>query len=220
MHGIKLRDHWEMAQYLWKHKKAVYANGRRLSVSRWRLIWHDAHKLVPSVWMAYVRYFHTDNAEFCPQCDWPKKWPANAVEGWEWPACTNPECVAFQQPMASGNWHSPPAVQLAFDRAWRAHQQRPHHWQAHILIRDTGDLIALEMPDADVREMVADWAGASAAAPNGNLEEWWRGNRYKMYLHDATRALVERYLQQLGVNTDSATLAPSGSVAAQVFRAG
>lgn len=84
----------------------------------------------------------------------------------------------------------------AFNSAWLHHQHYgPHHWQHWVLREDSGNTIALEMPEKFVREMVADWAGAGRAI-TGKIEigTWYSNNREKMVLHPNTRQLVEIYL--------------------------
>ena len=80
-----------------------------------------------------------------------------------------------------------------FNRAWLHHQHYgPHHWQHWILREDSGNVIAIEMPEEFVREMVADWAGAGRAiAGKIDICNWYDKNREKMLLHPNTRQLVE-----------------------------
>lgn len=101
----------------------------------------------------------------------------------------------------------PPAVVLAFDRAWLAHIHRNRHHPAHWVLRnDTDGVTLLEMPERYVREMVADWLGAGMAikghgwdrAP-AECRSWWEANKDRSgyAMHPATRALVERLLSLL-----------------------
>ena len=208
---ISVAEHLTLAQHrarlscLWAHKVHVYRAGRKLGLGRWRLAVHDLGKLRPSTWMAYARYFELGNVEHCQLCDEPKRLRPNAIEGWEWPACTNQDCAAFDQPMAAGNWHPPIDRKRAFDLAWKRHQQARHHWQAWVVIHDNGNVLALPMDDLSCREMVADWAGASAANPYGDLQRWWLHNRNLMLLHPDTRVKVAEHLRTLGVEPSPAT---------------
>lgn len=104
-----------------------------------------------------------------------------------------------------GNWKKhheegkppPPEVKDDFDRAWLLHQNRnPHHWNYWLLRKDGGAVVAMEMPDIYVREMVADWTGAGRAI-TGKVEvvDWYQKNREKMTLHPRTQALVEHLLK-------------------------
>jgi hypothetical protein len=55
-------------------------------------------------------------------------------------------------------------AERAFNAAWLRHQHRnPHHHQHWRLRMDDGDTQLLPMPDALVREMLADWRGAGRA---------------------------------------------------------
>lgn len=45
-----------------------------------------------------------------------------------------------------------------FDRAWLYHQSRNrHHYQYWILIRDSGEIVPLDMPLMSICEMLCDW---------------------------------------------------------------
>lgn len=85
---------------------------------------------------------------------------------------------------------------------WVHHQNRNrHHWE-YWIDRSTG--VPQPMPERFVREMVADWIGASRAY-NGRWPsfrnwaewEWYQGNKGRMKLHDATRILLETLRQDL-----------------------
>lgn len=87
----------------------------------------------------------------------------------------------------------------AFDRAWLHHiHANPHHHQHWVLRNDDGTTRALEIPDAVVRELCADWASAGKCI-TGKWEfmEWYSKNKDKMILHPNTRSKVEYYLQEL-----------------------
>jgi len=69
---------------------------------------------------------------------------------------------------------------LGFTMAWLHHQRQKHHWEAWIPITGHNrggykDLEPLPMPEKYVREMCADWLGASRAYEGKypeNLGEW------------------------------------------------
>ena len=96
-----------------------------------------------------------------------------------------------------------------FARCWLNHQNRnPHHWE--YWIPRTGhnrgsppypDNEPLPMPNWAVREMVADWLGASRAYDGRwpDVSDWgWFKNAYsKMRLHPTTVIMVEKVLQEL-----------------------
>jgi hypothetical protein len=92
-----------------------------------------------------------------------------------------------------------------FVLCWARHQNRhEHHWEYWIprtghnrCIPQFPDNTPLEMSDAAVKEMIADWLGAGRAYegkwPNGNGWLWWEHNKGKILprLHPVTVAKVE-----------------------------
>lgn len=94
---------------------------------------------------------------------------------------------------------------VGFARAWLYHQNRnPHHWEYWIVRTDhtngkSGVVDGcLKMPDVYVREMIADWMGASKAHTGSwDMTEWLEKNLPKVRLHPATRARVEEILFEL-----------------------
>lgn len=99
---------------------------------------------------------------------------------------------------------------LGFSYAWLHHQRRnPHHWEYWIPITGHnrggyGDLQPLPMPEWAVREMVADWMGASRAYegrwPTGPRSwDWFRVEWPKIAprMHPRTIERVEHTLTPL-----------------------
>lgn len=90
-------------------------------------------------------------------------------------------------------------TQAKFDKAWLKHIHRnPHHWQFYLLREDDGVVKSLEMPYADVLEMVADWRGAGKAQGLDSVRDWYKKNKDNMHLHPETRDDVERLLREAG----------------------
>lgn len=88
----------------------------------------------------------------------------------------------------------------AFNKAWLHHQHNnPHHWQYWLLREDDSkDLVAIEMPEKYVKEMICDWL--SFSIKSGDLQEihkWYKDNKSKQVLHEKTRELVEDYLKKI-----------------------
>ena len=92
-----------------------------------------------------------------------------------------------------------PEVKKAFDYAWLHHiHNNPHHWQHWVLINDDDGTYALEMPPEYVYEMIADWW--SFSWKSGNLYEifdWYADHSGKMILHENTRKLVDKTLDEI-----------------------
>lgn len=91
-----------------------------------------------------------------------------------------------------------------FAAAWLHHQNHnPHHWEYWITRSGhaAGDNNAgcLPMPETYIREMIADWMGASKAYTGSwRMEEWLSENLPKMRLHPDTRALLGVLLATYG----------------------
>jgi len=95
---------------------------------------------------------------------------------------------------------------LGFSYAWLHHQRcNKHHWEYWVPITGHNrggypDMKPLPMPDKYIREMVADWMGASRAYegkwPNQGWP-WWLKNRNKIlsHCHPETIKLLCRYLE-------------------------
>ncbi|MFC3833474.1 DUF5662 family protein [Deinococcus rufus] len=87
---------------------------------------------------------------------------------------------------------------LGFSFAWHHHQALgKHHWEYWVMVSGHGrggypDGAALPMPERYVREMVADWLGASKAYDGAfptSLSTWprWQANFDRITLHPQTR---------------------------------
>jgi hypothetical protein len=96
---------------------------------------------------------------------------------------------------------------LGFSYAWLHHQlNNAHHWEYWVMVSGHNrggypDGSPLPMPEKYVREMVADWMGASRAYEGKwpeNLEkwEWWRNNFEKIKLHPQTRNLCRKVVEE------------------------
>ena len=92
-----------------------------------------------------------------------------------------------------------------FARAWLHHQNvNPHHWEywisrsGHNRGKQAGKHhkpFVLPMPDTYVREMIADWMGASRAYTGSwEMTDWLVENLPRMWLHQYTRARLQDLL--------------------------
>lgn len=93
-----------------------------------------------------------------------------------------------------------PDVRRAFDYAWDFHQKRnKHHWQHWVLMNDSGEIRALDMPYRYMDEALADWYGAGRAQATKEkphrgwvqVRAWWEANNHRMTLSPLTRAYFE-----------------------------
>jgi len=97
---------------------------------------------------------------------------------------------------------------LGFAYAWNHHSKaNPHHWEYWIPVtsQKSSPVKAgepLPMPEWAVREMVADWLGAARAYEGSwprDLDNWgwYRDNAATLRLHDETRALLGKVLDEI-----------------------
>lgn len=96
---------------------------------------------------------------------------------------------------------------IGFIQAWNHHQNSSkHHWEWWIphsghIRGDWPDGVPLPMPEKYVREMVADWFGASRQFTGSYPESmanwvWWEKNEERIKLHPDTKALLLKVLRE------------------------
>lgn len=150
---------------LLRHKWFVFLAGLKTGVPIWRLIVHDWSKFLPSEFIPYARHFFG-------------KYPENS------------EVPQILRQLPSWTGRTKEQVKDSFDRAWLLHQNRnPHHWQFWILVYDDEPekVKALQMPETYVREMIADWMGASMTYTGSwDMTEWLGKNGPRTIMHEAT----------------------------------
>ena len=95
---------------------------------------------------------------------------------------------------------------IGFMRALNHHlKSNPHHWEYWVIVSGHGDYpdgAALPMPERFIREMVADWMGATRTHTGSwpkSLNEWvwWQNNFEKINLHIETRERVLQIVEEL-----------------------
>ena len=85
--------------------------------------------------------------------------------------------------------------EAAFDVAWLLHQHKnPHHPQYWVLLRDSGELVALDMEFKYICEMLCDWHSFSLRDEKSTAYSWWQDNKSKMVLSDNTIKIVEELI--------------------------
>lgn len=107
------------------------------------------------------------------------------------------------------NRHNEKGIEWAFAYAWLHHENTaPHHWGYWIPRSGKYDGKPLPMPETYVREMVADWMGASRAYTGSwNMASWLSDNgpRMEKKMHPETVRLVHDVLIELNyIFTDNA----------------
>ena len=92
-----------------------------------------------------------------------------------------------------------------FATAWLHHQNyNPHHWEYWMTRSDhshgkSGAVDkCLPMPEIYVREMIADWLGASMTYTGSwDITSWSTKNMPNMYLHPDTRQRIMQLLEEV-----------------------
>jgi hypothetical protein len=154
------------------HKWYVFCAGILIGVPIFRLIIHDWSKFLPSEFFPYARY------------------------SWE-----NKDNPLFDKHLDKNRLDK---TQKDFDRAWLLHQNRnPHHWQFWILVYDEDPKVqsSLQMPQSYIREMVADWMGATRAyTKSWDMTAWLRKNQenFERHMHPTTILSTRNILMDLG----------------------
>ena len=83
-------------------------------------------------------------------------------------------------------------ISLEYDKAWLHHQQHnSHHWQNHVLIKDSGVTLPLDMNFNDICEMLCDWHSFSYVNSDSTAYNWYQNNKDKMLLSSNTCQILE-----------------------------
>lgn len=84
----------------------------------------------------------------------------------------------------------------AYDLAWSHHQKNnPHHWQYWVLIKDSREIIPLDIPDNYIIEMLCDWSSFRFKDPKSTAVYWYLSNGHKMILSDRTKTRISYYFK-------------------------
>jgi len=165
------------------HKWFVFLAGLKTGVPLWRLIVHDWQKFTPQEFGAYARHFFGADAEYK----------------------NNETIEAFQKYSVVEAAPFGHFEDERFALAWLHHENTaPHHWGFWIP-RSGKYSKPLPMPETYVREMVADWMGASRVYTGSwDMTEWLSKNlpRLNDKMHPVTIYLVGEILTERGYSRD------------------
>ena len=159
-----MRRYWAYFKYVARHRWFVMLEcWKRWLI--WRGLVHDWHKLRPSEFIPYARFFH------------------------------NPDGSKRQVRDETGYYKPYDTGDLRFDRAWVLHFHRnDHHPQSWVSPQEDGTCKCLVMSMNAAEEMICDWKGAGRAqgvADWRNVRPWYLQNKDKLLFNDVTRWLVE-----------------------------
>lgn len=178
-----IRAHIKYLKYIYFHKLYVFQACMKWKVPLWRAIIHDYSKFFPSEWGPYVRAFH------------------------------NPD-GSKRNIKTDSNTIDMNKISAEFAVAWNSHQKRnPHHWQWWVVLNDEDGMVALEMPDTYIREMLADWEGAGKAITgNADARGWYIRQYDKFIMHPNTRKAIEEYLNIVQVYVQNYEITSGGKI--------
>ena len=168
-----------------QHKYFVFLAGRKLGVPFLRLIFHDWTKFTPAEFGRYARY--SELRRYKKELN-------------EWSAAP-PHVSGLTRPSFPFDVEQ---VERDFALAWLNHENRnPHHWGYWIPRSGAQAGRPLPMPETYVREMVADWHGASRAYEgHWDIGKWVGQNVPGYQLHPHTAALVRKIMSEAGYVQD------------------
>lgn len=170
-----MRHHGRYLKYVIKHKYHVLRAGVKNGVPLWKLVLHDWDKFTPKMWRSYAnRFYNFDNL----------------------PTDRDVMRASLVCGVAGYNPYTQEQCEREYKETWNRHQHiSKHHWQSAVCRNDDGTEEVMEMDDADWREMVSDWEGASASIPNADpLIIWYEKTKPNRKLHPVTQVHVERLL--------------------------
>ena len=111
------------------------------------------------------------------------------------------------------NDNKDPEIEEEFNKAWLHHiHNNPHHWQHWVLVQDDGDvnsdhkLVAIEIPDNYILEMICDWWSFSWGSNDlFEIFSWYDSHKDRMVLHSKTKDKVEKLLTALNNSLNTNT---------------
>lgn len=147
----------------------------------WQALTHDISKFSPAEFFAYADWFSDESFLAI-------KFNCERLKG----QVDNPEYKRRKH---------------AYDAAVLHHyHNNPHHWQYWCYVNrwcfsdvdTTASVIAIEMPDKYVIEMVCDWLAAGKALNSQQSAlDWFNHNESSMLFHTATKAKVRQLLEKI-----------------------
>ena len=73
----------------------------------------------------------------------------------------------------------------------------PHHSQHWLYIQDEGTITPLDMPTADILEMLCDWHSFSRDEKEQTAYDWWQETRDNFIMSDKTIETVDHFIEYM-----------------------
>lgn len=201
-----------------KHKWFVLLAGLRMKAPLWRLIIHDWSKFTPSEFFAYRRYFCGDgkNKEEFERA-WHRHLKRNPHHWEHWFSTSSEERFSVQ---GHGDgyqcwvWDTYMDMQIGPE----CEDDLTDQSDAYLVKSFLNNMpTPIPMPEWAVREMVADWLGASRSYegywPDMKKWDWWEKNHARVIqnIHPKTKEQLLIVMQELGVSRGVDSPLPDGS---------
>ncbi len=158
-----------MIRYFWyllKHKYYVFIECCKLGIPIRGLL-HDLSKFLPSECIPFIKYHYKNHSDTIRR-------DIRDKTGYYNPLRTNDPDLIF---------------------AWYLHVKRnDHHWQHWTIVNDDGSFKTLKADRSALKEMLADWIGASKVQNKNSPLKWYIKNKNKIYLHISDRKWIEHQL--------------------------
>lgn len=218
-----MKRHFEYFKYVCRHKWFVFMACLKLGVPLWIAIIHDWSKFTPAEWNGYANnFFNADGTRRDvrkPDGSYdPTKIKGEFLKAWQHHESHNKHhwgyWITFStdarryEVQAHGDGY--PLFLYDFVEQVRFDHEIDDDTSAFIggtntvyktlieirdrLNRDSM-VVALEMPEVYVREMVADWIGAGMAiSGTSDPRIWYEKNKHSIILHSNSRKLIDELL--------------------------
>lgn len=169
---------WKYLSKLAMHKWYVFLAGIKCGVPVWRLVIHDLSKLSRSEYLAYRNRAYGDG-----------KIDDRLLWGYAWLSHAN------------RNPHHP----QYWIMSWNGSSEFSKNYYDDVSEHVADFVCVLPMPEVYVREMVADWHGASKVYTGSwNIASWINTNGREMILHSDTESIICKVMSEIGYeNTDN-----------------
>ena len=93
-----------------------------------------------------------------------------------------------------------PEGDVEYDYAWSHHQHNnPHHSQYWLIVKDDGEIQALDIPLNYICELLCDWHSFSRKEDGNTAYDWWNMNRDSFIMSDNTVAWIDKLVEYLTV---------------------
>ena len=87
-------------------------------------------------------------------------------------------------------------IEHEFDYAFNHHQKsNPHHWQYWMYVESGDNITYLDMPIADLLEMICDWRSFVYGKDGASTNKWYNENKDTIKLSDNSRKAIEFILE-------------------------